>query len=672
MMLTYGLTGIIVGAFIIKYIIKGTLPSGGMHRLMRPFDIPILIFLVSQILSTIFSIDKHVSLYGYYSRFHGGLASTISYISLYFVFTREFMHNKKFVFKAFNASLISSLLVSLYAILQRLGIDKEIWVQDVQNRVFSTLGQPNWLAAYLSVIILISLSLYIREKDWKKELYLIASLIFYIAIIFTKSRSGFLGLWIGLVILILFLSPNIKSYFTTFYKNKFLNLFFNKIVVILIAFFLLSFVYGTPFSFVEPYSFTGVKNKLVQKPVEKTEEVKPQGPALESGGTESGAIRKIVWQGAIDIFKNYPFFGSGVETFAFSYYQFRPIEHNLTSEWDFLYNKAHNEYLNFAATTGIIGLGSYLLIIIVFILKTFYDRLKGKMAETALSFGLLSAFLSILISNSFGFSVVVIGIFFFMIPAFYFCINNSLKPQNKKAQAYSKVTAAIGNFQIISTLIIIIAVLFLNYKLVILWQADTSFNSGYQLVRNGEYIQSYQYLKKAVEQNPNEPIFKEELATAESFISVESARQNEKELSQKLKDEALYLSSYLVEKYSKNVNFWKTRTRVLHTLAEISEPELENQSLDASLNAWNLAPTDVKIAYNVGLLYAKTKKKKKALETLIKATQLKPDYYEPRFALALFYDQVGEKEKAKEEFEYIIKNIRPDDPATKEQMEKLK
>jgi putative inorganic carbon (hco3(-)) transporter len=60
-------------------------------------------------------------------------------------------------------------------------------------------------------------------------------------------------------------------------------------------------------------------------------------------------------KGAWELTKKYPLFGSGVETFAYSYYNVRPVEHNLVTEWDFLYNKAHNEFLNYAATTGFVG-----------------------------------------------------------------------------------------------------------------------------------------------------------------------------------------------------------------------------------------------------------------------------------------------------------------------------
>jgi len=51
-----------------------------------PLDIPIILFLFSQVMATIFSIDRHVSFFGYYGRFNGGLLSIISYIILYYGF----------------------------------------------------------------------------------------------------------------------------------------------------------------------------------------------------------------------------------------------------------------------------------------------------------------------------------------------------------------------------------------------------------------------------------------------------------------------------------------------------------------------------------------------------------------------------------------------------------
>lgn len=129
----------------------------------------------------------------------------------------------------------------------------------------------------------------------------------------------------------------------------------------------------------------------------------PPGPGI----TDSEAIRMPVWKGAIKIWQRYLIFGSGVETFAYSYYLDRPAEHNLLSEWDFLYNKAHNEYLNILATTGSLGFLSYL------------SLLGGTIWLIKKNPSLLGAYVSILVTNFFGFSVVIIGLYFFLIPAFY-------------------------------------------------------------------------------------------------------------------------------------------------------------------------------------------------------------------------------------------------------------
>src|SRR5687768_13990136 len=81
MILVYALTVVITGCWILKMINQ---KSFIFNR--TPLDIPILLFLLSQILSTIFSIDPHTSWWGYYSRSNGGLLSILSYITLYYAF----------------------------------------------------------------------------------------------------------------------------------------------------------------------------------------------------------------------------------------------------------------------------------------------------------------------------------------------------------------------------------------------------------------------------------------------------------------------------------------------------------------------------------------------------------------------------------------------------------
>src|SRR3989338_5585622 len=81
MILVYLLTTGIISTWIIRMILLGKI------QIKRtPLDLPILILLTARTLSTIFSIDPHTSMWGYYSRFNEGLFSTVAYILLFYAF----------------------------------------------------------------------------------------------------------------------------------------------------------------------------------------------------------------------------------------------------------------------------------------------------------------------------------------------------------------------------------------------------------------------------------------------------------------------------------------------------------------------------------------------------------------------------------------------------------
>src|SRR5947207_15890398 len=64
MWLTFGLTAIIFSAWISKIIMQRRI---FIQR--TPLDIPIILFLLSQVIATFHSLDPYVSWWGYYSRF---------------------------------------------------------------------------------------------------------------------------------------------------------------------------------------------------------------------------------------------------------------------------------------------------------------------------------------------------------------------------------------------------------------------------------------------------------------------------------------------------------------------------------------------------------------------------------------------------------------------------
>lgn len=675
-----------------------------------PFDIPLMLFLASQTISTAFSIDSHISFWGYYSRFNGGLLSLATYIFLYYAFVSNFISNKNtelsknISYKMLTVSLLSGAAVGLWGFTSHFGYDLTClifrgelnvacWTDAFQPtiRLFSTLGQPNWLAAYFSILIPIALAIgifktanYFQEKALKlldfqtyitdkKFLftvsYLFLSLFLFIEVLWTASQSGYLGLLSGLGFFTVL-------FFIFIFKKSSLKILQLKILgSILILFFLASFFLGNPlanrFSFLSIKGFTQSSHQI--KEVEKQTETATV-PALEGGGSDSGKIRLIVWTGALEVFKRYPVFGSGVETFAYAYYKVKPVEHNLLSEWDYLYNKAHNEYLNYLSTTGLVGLGTYLLFIFWFLFYAIKKILKEQdLSIKIIQLGLTSSFITILVSNFFGFSVVIINLYMFMIPALFLIIKN-----HKTDDVSEKELTPI---KYISLFALGCVCLYFVFYLLKYWTADQEYNLGYNLQKVQEYVQANTHLAAAAKLVPSEPIYKDELASNLATLSYLLYSQDQATQAAIFKEEAITLSNEITEKYPHNLTFYKTRVRLFFTLAQ-ADPIYLSDAIKAVEKAKFLAPTDAKVSYNAGLLYGQKGDLNKAISELHHTLELKPNYRDPRIALASYYKELADKELdpaekqkllqlSKDNLNFILENLAPNDSQAKELLKNL-
>lgn len=568
-------------------------------------DIPLILYLLTLFVSSLFSIDPRTSWLGYYSRFNGGLISQICYVVLYWAFVSNL--NAKQSLKSLYYILTSTLIASILAILEHfgffatcgimgLGYTNSCWVQDVQNRVFSTLGQPNWLAALLTALIPISWSLGLKNK-----FVFLFSLVFFVTLLFTKSRSGLLAFGVESLIFWGYI----------FWKEKFKYL---KEFIILLSISIVLF-----FAIQAPKKINVQPNTNV-------------GPALETGGTESGTIRKYVWLGAINIFKHYPLFGSGPETFAFSFPQFKPVGHNLTSEWDFIYNKAHNEYLNYLATTGLFGFLAYIAVIIYSLIIL----IKSK------RYDLTAGYAAILITNFFGFSVVTTSLLFFLIPALTFTsnVNEDLKFSNK----ISKNKLRLAGFFILFICSLLI------YKIYSYWTADIHYNKARNYNRENKLEEARKEIEKTIKVSPNEPLYIAELSLTNKDIDLAAMALDLNQYNQNVRN---ILISNLNSGSKENQDY----LLIAEQIAEIGT---------------QVAPMNPKIFYQLGILNLKNNKIEIALINLEKAVALKPNHKEGRFALGLTYIDVKKYEKAKENLEYILKNIDPNDELTKKYLDQAK
>jgi len=575
-----------------------------LAKLRSPLSLAILLILLTQTLATVFSIHPYTSFWGYYSRFHQGLFTTICYSIIYFA--SVYWLDNKSTQKLIKISVYTSFIISLYAIAEHFGIDKNFWVQDVQNRVFSTLGQPNWLAAYLLPNFFLVLYLSRSKTHAPSSFHYFLLFTLFAALLYTKSRSGFLAFFLAYSTYWLLLARQFK--FSSL-KHSFITLSGFLLAI--------SFLIGTPYT---PSLSSLIKKELISPPTTNT------GTVLETGGTESGDIRKIVWTGALELIKDRPLLGTGPETFAYSYYWVRPVAHNYTSEWDFLYNKAHNEYLNFAATSGLIGLAAYLYFHFAVLKQSWLLVPKSKKvkkdAENNVRFFLPvlgASFVGFTVTNFFGFSVIPVYLLIMLLAAIPTTIN-------------SKTTQVPTHLPIYLYLLF---PLLLIYPLRLFF-ADLDFTKGKALLAGNQPAQALPLLEKAVSLRPHEDLFHSflgetyaSLATSTNNPDFETKATQEVELTRAL-------NPY-------HLNFSKSRAKTYLTLATL-KPEYNFQAAEELLAASQLAPTDPKIAYNLGLVYSRLGNTADSIKEMERAISLKNNYAEAYYALTLLYEQSGQPE----------------------------
>lgn len=737
MWLTWGLTIVIAIAWFTKMTIART------FKIQRtPFDIPLLLFLLSQLISTIFSLDSRVSFWGYYSRFNGGFLSLFSYIFLFYAFISNL--EKRHALRLIYISIIAGLIVVLWGLPSHFGYDLtclifrgtynvSCWTDAFRPtiRAFSSLGQPAWLAAYLALLIPLSVALLLSTLPIKKiilktglfvsvillsavfivltaasgslllyilgiciaiialgmlfyktkqenEVYStltttffgVISFLFYLMLLFANTRAGIIGFWVGNLF-----------FFTVLFFKKYLprGVLLRSAILINSIFVITSFIFGSGIAQLDKYTLPEL---LKKSPITQQKDNSSQAPPSSAPLiTDSGKIRLYVWQGAIDAWKANPIFGTGVETFAFAYYKHRPVGHNLTSEWDYLYNKAHNEYLNYLTTTGIVGLGTYILFIATFlflVIKNIFIKKENlttlSLRDNLLSLALVSGFITILITNFFGFSVVIINLYLFFIPLLYLFIQEVI-PQKYLSITFSKdkklIFNHIGPYQ--WTLIALYSIigfylLFLIFKF---WKADVAYALGYNFNRVGEVQQAYLKLTEAVKMRPREPVFKDEYAVNLATLGSALIQNNQATVGAQLIQQAIALSDDITNTHPNNVVYWKSRVRIFYLLSQLDSQYLK-EALRSIEKAHDLAPTDAKISYNLGVIAGQNNEPQKAVNILTQTIKMKPNYRDAYFARGLFYYQLATNAsgkvtnadyyaKAVSDMQHILKNIDKND-----------
>lgn len=307
-----------------------------------------------------------------------------------------FLEKKENVRKVVNLSYFTAVIASVYGILQYFGIEL-IWPRVLNpfgGRCVSTFGNPNFLSPFLILIIPLTFGEYLlSERKDRRFLYLGLTLVFFLALLCTLTRSSWIGLLVGLVYLFFLLWRYEKDILK---KNRNWILFALALFVV--------FAYSLPRSRVAGYSPNVIERLAEIKEVKKI---------------SYGAVfqRFLIWSCAWDMVKERPFLGKGWGTFEL-FYPFYQGKHLLLEKYRGLRthaNNAHNEIMEIVSQMGVVGLGIFLWLWIIFYRWSsllFSNSLEKK--EKMLLFTISSGITAFLADNLLNVSL------HFAVPAFFF------------------------------------------------------------------------------------------------------------------------------------------------------------------------------------------------------------------------------------------------------------
>lgn len=284
------------------------------RSLKTNFDYLIAFLLVAALIATFKSYDLI-----------GGLGIFKAYFlePILFFYCLRFHSKKSGPNFIYISLLISGIWLSLLGVIQKITGSFTLAPYEIaQGRVSAVYNSANSLALYLGPIIILSLGLFfLSVRKYLKFSYLLLFILFTIIMIWTRSRGGLIAQFGATLIFI---------YILLALKNKVLRNYL-KVIPIICAGLIILFLYA----FYLNYNF------------------------LPSDKADTLQIRYLIWAGTINMLKDHPFFGAGLNGFK-SLYQSQYHLPQLKEQFQY----PHNLILTFWAETGLLGLAAFLSILV--------------------------------------------------------------------------------------------------------------------------------------------------------------------------------------------------------------------------------------------------------------------------------------------------------------------
>ena len=306
-------------------------------------DLTLFVFIFLMAISNNLSDKPYLAIYGQSYRGDGFL-SILSFMFYFYLTRRYFVYDTTLM----KYLYISVFLVSFYGILQYFNLDpiprdpvRIHW----RKQAFSTIGNPNFLGTYLTLFFPLSAYRYLKHHE---KFHLFLSGTIYLALLATNTRSA----WIG--VLVSFILLYFVGWIDKFDKKKMIILFLVLMSISLVV-------------NMNSNSYLLSRFSTISRDIKK---VMTQEEGFEFAGTS----RIFIWTRVVELIKMKPFFGWGIEQIGDVFTDFYRADVIKQYGYFVIVDKAHNEFLHIAVTTGLLSLGVYLLFVFEVLKKSFGNK----------------------------------------------------------------------------------------------------------------------------------------------------------------------------------------------------------------------------------------------------------------------------------------------------------
>lgn len=365
-----------------------------------PLVLPVLFLVLSFLLSAILSVSPRVSFFGSYDRLQG-VVTVLSYVVAFFA-VLDTIRTREQIDRVIQGLVMTSVPISVYAILQHFDIDVLPWMEASTERTGSAMGNPIFLGAYLAMVVpvtiyrILATYLFRPEKSERRQaIYFCAGngLILCLqglALLFTQSR----GPWFGTaaaVLLLLFVGLIHLSKQAGFPSNEWKSDILKSVV----------FSFATlPVGAIPAYIYCLVRRKglrwlwislviqmmiglvlggfLVSGKVSGSFLARvpylSRLAGLSDVDSGTGKVRLLLWQGANELIRaktsRLPT-GYGPETFKYVWSSHTPAELLRYESRKVAADRSHNATLDLLAMTGLIGCCAFYSLVVLTIYHAF-------------------------------------------------------------------------------------------------------------------------------------------------------------------------------------------------------------------------------------------------------------------------------------------------------------